>query len=74
MTLQKLLSKNSRLEIFAKNDEQAQEIWDMALQLEGITRNVGKHAGGVVIAPSKLTDFAPLYCDESGDGLSYPVR
>lgn len=41
----------------------------MALQLEGITRNVGKHAGGVVIAPSKLTDFSPLYCDENGQGL-----
>lgn len=39
------------------------------MQLEGITRNVGKHAGGVVIAPSKLTDFSPLYCDETGSGL-----
>ncbi len=35
----------------------------MAQKLEGITRNAGKHAGGVVIAPSKLTDFSPLYCD-----------
>ena len=42
---------------------------DMAVQLEGITRNVGKHAGGVVIAPSKLTDFSPLFCDETGGGL-----
>src|SRR5690606_26333378 len=33
---------------------------------EGVIRNVGKHAGGVVIAPTKLTDFTPLYCDESG--------
>ena len=41
----------------------------MAIQLEGITRNVGKHAGGVVIAPSRLTDFSPLFCDESGGGL-----
>src|SRR5690606_28081891 len=32
-------------------------------------RNVGKHAGGVVIAPSRLTDFAPLFCDEAGGGL-----
>jgi DNA polymerase III subunit alpha len=37
----------------------------MALKLEGLTRNVGKHAGGVVIAPTKLTDFAPLHCDEN---------
>ena len=28
--------------------------------------NAGKHAGGVVIAPTKITDFAPLYCDEEG--------
>jgi DNA polymerase-3 subunit alpha len=38
----------------------------MARKLEGVTRNAGKHAGGVVIAPTKITDFAPLYCDEAG--------
>ena len=41
----------------------------MARKLEGVVRNVGKHAGGVVIAPTKLTDFSPIYCDEEGDGL-----
>src|SRR5690625_3740311 len=41
----------------------------MATQLEGLARNVGKHAGGVVIAPTKLIDFAPLYSDEAGGGL-----
>lgn len=41
----------------------------MARKLEGVVRNVGKHAGGVVIAPTKLTDFSPIYCDEAGDGL-----
>ncbi|MCB1616605.1 MAG: DNA polymerase III subunit alpha, partial [Pseudomonadales bacterium] len=62
--LREILDENSD-----KYDEEAQEVWEMALQLEGITRNVGKHAGGVVIAPDKLTDFCPLYCDESGEGL-----
>ena len=38
-------------------------------KLEGITRGTGKHAGGVVIAPTKLTDFSPLLCDEEGSGL-----
>ena len=38
----------------------------MARILEGVTRNAGKHAGGVVIAPTKITDFAPLYCDDEG--------
>ncbi len=69
MTLEKALEQEEPLRDFLRDDGQAQEIWDMAVQLEGITRNVGKHAGGVVIAPSKLTDFSPLYCDESGGGL-----
>ncbi len=69
ITLQDAFEKEEVLRDFLDTDAQAQEIWEMALQLEGITRNVGKHAGGVVIAPSKLTDFAPLYCDETGEGL-----
>lgn len=69
MTLEKALAQEEALKEFLDNDEEAQEIWGMALQLEGVTRNVGKHAGGVVIAPTKLTDFSPLYCDEVGEGL-----
>jgi len=69
MTLEKALEQEEALKEFLAEDEQAQEIWDMAEQLEGVTRGVGKHAGGVVIAPSKLTDFSPLFCDESGSGL-----
>ena len=69
MTLSKALEQEEALVQMLAEDTSAQEIWDMAVQLEGITRNVGKHAGGVVIAPSKLTDFSPLYCDEEGGGL-----
>ena len=69
ITLAKALEQEEPLRDFLQEDEQAQEIWDMAEQLEGVVKNVGKHAGGVVIAPSKLTDFSPLYCDESGSGL-----
>jgi len=69
MTLSKAREQEEQLNEFLEQDEEAQEIWEMALQLEGITRNVGKHAGGVVIAPTTLTDFAPLYCDEAGGGL-----
>ena len=69
MTLEKALQQEERLKEFLDSDEEAQGIWEMALQLEGITRNVGKHAGGVVIAPTRLTDFSPLYCDEAGEGL-----
>ena len=69
MTLEKARQQEEALSEFLSADGQAQEIWDMAVQLEGVVRNVGKHAGGVVIAPSKLTDFSPLYCDETGSGL-----
>ena len=37
------------------------QLWALAVKLEGLTRNVGMHAGGVLIAPGKLTDFCPLY-------------
>ena len=69
ITLEKALEQEEALVQLLKDDSSAQEIWDMAVQLEGVTRNVGKHAGGVVIAPSCLTDFSPLYCDEEGGGL-----
>ncbi|MFT4517821.1 MAG: DNA polymerase-3 subunit alpha [Halioglobus sp.] len=69
MTLEKALEQEEPLRQFLADDGQAHEIWDMAEQLEGVVRNVGKHAGGVVIAPSKLTDFSPLFCDETGSGL-----
>lgn len=69
MTLKKALEQEPQLPEFIKGDEDAQEIMDMAFKLEGLARNVGKHAGGVVIAPTKLTDFSPLYCDDDGEGL-----
>jgi len=69
MTLSKAVEQEEALRNFIDDDEEVQEIMEMAFQLEGLTRNVGKHAGGVVIAPTKLTDFSPLYCDEDGAGL-----
>ena len=42
---------------------------DLARSLEGISRNAGKHAGGVVISPTRLTDFTPIYCEENGDNI-----
>ncbi|MDO9519837.1 MAG: DNA polymerase III subunit alpha [Pseudohongiella sp.] len=69
ITLEKAMDDEPQLKEFIDSDEDAQEIMEMALKLEGITRNVGKHAGGVVIAPTRLTDFSPLYCDENGDSL-----
>ena len=74
MTLQKALEEDETLREHIQGEEHqdqeaVREIWEMALRLEGLTRNVGKHAGGVVIAPGRLTDFSPLHCDESGENL-----
>jgi len=69
MTLSRAVAEEPQLAEFIAADEDAQEIMEMAYKLEGITRNVGKHAGGVVIAPTRLTDFSPLYCDGNGDSL-----
>ncbi len=51
-------------------DEETRQLLELAEQLEGLTRNVGMHAGGVLIAPGKLTDFCPVYCAE---GSQIPV-
>ncbi|ESK53353.1 DNA polymerase III subunit alpha [Acinetobacter tjernbergiae] len=48
------------------DNDDAAEIWEMALKLEGITRNTGKHAGGVVIAPGKITDYSAVLCEADG--------
>ena len=69
MTLKKALEEEPALPEFLAGDEDAAEVMEMAISLEGVVRNFGKHAGGVVIAPTKLTDFAPLYCEEDGSGL-----
>ncbi len=69
MTLTKALEQEEQLRELFEQDEEVKELLEMALKLEGITRNAGKHAGGVVIAPSELTDFVPLYCDDQGQNL-----
>lgn len=67
MTLNKALEQEPVLKERYEDEEEVKALIDLAKQLEGITRNVGKHAGGVVIAPSKLSDFAPLYCEENSN-------
>jgi DNA polymerase-3 subunit alpha len=69
MTLEKAIEQEVRLQELYKNEEDIKTLFDLALKLEGLTRNVGKHAGGIVIAPSKLTDFTPLYCEEIGANI-----
>ena len=64
MTLERALEVEPQLKTLAEEDEGVGELMRLARALEGLTRNVGMHAGGVIIAPGKLTDFTPLYCTE----------
>lgn len=63
ITLEKALEQEPILRERYEQEEEVKTLIDLARKLEGITRNVGKHAGGIVIAPGKLTDFVPLYCE-----------
>jgi DNA polymerase-3 subunit alpha len=70
MTLDKALDQEEELKRLYDNEPEVHDLIDLARTLEGLARNAGTHAGGVVIAPSVLTDFTPLYCEE---GSSTPV-
>ena len=69
ITLEEALEKEPELKKLYDTEEEIRTLIDLARSLEGLTRNAGMHAGGVVIAPSVLTDFTPLYCDEAGGSL-----
>ena len=64
MTLDVALKQEPELEKIYKNEEEITTLIDTAKALEGLARNIGKHAGGVVIAPTELTDFSPLYSEQ----------
>jgi len=69
ITLDDALEKEPELKRLYKEEEEITNLIDLAKSLEGLTRNAGMHAGGVVIAPSKLTEFAPLYADDKGGSV-----
>ena len=69
ITLDAALEKEPELRKLRDSDEEVRALLDLARSLEGLTRNAGKHAGGVVIAPSMLEDFAPLYCEAGGGSV-----
>ena len=67
ISLAEAREKEPQIDERARNEEELAELLPLAEKLEGITRNVGMHAGGVLIAPGKLTDFCPLYQAEGSD-------
>ena len=69
ITLEKALEQEELLRTRYEEEEEVRTLIDLAKSLEGLTRNAGKHAGGVVIAPSVLTDFSPLYCEQGGGSV-----
>ncbi len=69
MTLDKALEQEQNFSNYYNQDNTVKELIDLALKLEGVVRNVGKHAGGVVISPGDLTNFTAIYCEENGGSL-----
>jgi len=69
ITLDKALDQEEALRSLYDQDDEVHALIELARALEGLARNAGKHAGGVVIAPSKLTDFTPLYCEQGGQSV-----
>jgi len=69
ITLGAALEKEPELKRLYEGEDEVRNLIDLARSLEGLTRNAGMHAGGVVIAPSLLTDFTPLYCDAAGGSV-----
>ncbi len=67
MTLDRALNEEPLLKSRYRDEEDVRAIIDLALALEGLSRNAGKHAGGIVIAPQPLTEFMPLYCEQGSD-------
>ena len=69
MTLDKAKDQQPIFAQSIKNDSEVREIVNLSYKLEGIARNVGKHAGGVVIAPGSISDFCPVYVDRQSDSV-----
>jgi DNA polymerase-3 subunit alpha len=69
MTLKKARAEEPQLNLRAQEEEEVRNLLELAERLEGLTRNVGMHAGGVLIASGKITDFCPVYCTDAGDAV-----
>ncbi len=70
ITLEKALTDSDELRKAHETEDEVRALIDLARPLEGLVRNAGTHAGGVVIAPAPLTEFMPLYCEPDGGMLT----
>ncbi len=70
MTLERALKEEVVLKNRYKDEDEVSTLIDLAQKLEGISRNAGRHAGGIIISPEPLTNFMPLYCEQ---GSNSPV-
>jgi DNA polymerase-3 subunit alpha len=70
ITLDKALAEDEDLRKLYESEDEVRGLIDLAKQLEGLARNAGTHAGGVVIAPDALTEFMPLYSSPTGASLT----
>lgn len=69
ITLEKAIAETPELQARIAAEEEVANLMELAQKLEDLTRNAGRNASGVVISPSDLTDFLPLYCIEDGEGV-----
>ncbi len=69
ITLKDALEQEPQLKERQEKEEEVRELLELALRLEGLTRNIGMHAGGVLISPGKITDFSPMYCQQGSDSV-----
>jgi DNA polymerase-3 subunit alpha len=64
MTLDRAMEEEKELRQRYNSEDDVKTLMDLAKKLEGLSRNAGRHAGGLIIAPKPLTDYMPLYCEE----------
>ena len=69
ITLKDAINKEPQIKERITKEEEVRELFELALKLEGLVRNVSMHAGGVLIAPSKISAFSPIYCQPDGEGV-----
>lgn len=67
MTLDRAMEEEAVLKQRYRDEDEVSTLIDLAQQLEGISRNAGRHAGGIVIAPRPLTNYMPLYCEQGSE-------